>query len=109
MIQRLSSKQPQEEKYIAFDFSPALEAAHNPDAGEDLASIEAVKVVNVDTDEDVSADMTVPENNRAAAKLAYIWVTGGDNDNVYQVTCRVKTATSYQILELDALLPVREY
>jgi chaperonin GroEL (HSP60 family) len=108
-IQRLPDKQPGEERYITFDFTNGLNASSNPDAGEDLASpVVAVEIIDEADDSDMSETMLNSFNNRVSGKKAHIWIQGGEDGHVYKITCRVQAATSNQVLELDARLPVKE-
>jgi len=109
MLQVLPYKQPGESWFIPFDFSgPLGSIKNNPDAPEDIGEIEDIVVVDMDTNADVTADLSDQGISRVSGKWAYVWLTGGEHGHRYKVTCRVRAATSHQIFEIDAVLPVLE-
>jgi hypothetical protein len=108
MIPVLPAKQPNEKWFIPFDFSNPLNARANPDATEDLGSIQDVTVEDASTGEDASESMTDAGVCRVYGQVAYVWIIAGEDRHRYKITCRAVTDQSQQVFEMEAFLDVRE-
>ena len=108
MIQVLPVKKPNESWYVPFDFTNPLESAANPSATEDIGEIQDVSVHDLDANQDVTDVLTDIHICQIEGKVAFVWVTAGEHNHRYRVTCRIQTAESNQVFELSCYLFVRE-
>lgn len=109
MLQTFPPKQPGEEWLVAFDFSrPLGDTVRNPDAPENIGAIESVSATNLSTGEDATIDVTDVGISRTSGQVAYVWLKGGVTGTRYKITLQIRAASSQQIFEIDAVLPIRE-
>jgi hypothetical protein len=99
-MDKLGSKQPYEEYYVAFNFANVIGSA----------TIATANVVVRDaTDATCTVALTVVANQTLATNTVNIWIKGGLTDNEYKITCQIETdSTPAEKYELDAILPVAE-
>ena len=101
-MQAFGSKQPFEEYFIKFDFSEDISASDSVASG---------SVTIIDTADDSSTASTMLDNTKdyADGDDYYVWIKGGTDGHVYQITCKITTTVLGEKYELDGILPVREY
>lgn len=99
-----SPKQPNESMIYRFGFASKLALM-----SETISAISSVSVVDVaDPDTDLAATMYDAAKSSFSGNYAYIWLQSGTDGKQYQVTVTVISSSTGQVMELDAVLPVRE-
>lgn len=93
----LTSKQPSEAYFIAFDFTAWL--------GSETVSSAAVVATDLADGTVVTSTVTTVGSQSIVSPHVYVWVKAGTSGHNYNINC-VATCSGGSVYELDAVLPV---
>lgn len=99
-VEVFGTKQTAEAFYLQFDFTADIPA------GNTIASTTIVCIKD-STEEDTTAAMIDPTKENVNGLLVNAWFFGGQDNEYYTITCRVKTAAE-EVYELDGRIYIQD-